>query len=128
MKIRLSQSKCGSTGALNLRHELLLHAFHFRSPAGRFVIKASEMEKAVRYVETQLMRERGPESPRLAPGCFHADYDFAVLESDHVGRARFIEEALVELGHTPVGNQSYVHFVELRQHLPFPCWKFEARG
>ena len=126
MKLRLSQSKSGSTDALNLRHELLLHAFHFRSPGRRFVIKASEMKEAVRNVETQLVLERRPERAGLAPGCFHADHDFAVLESDHVSRAGFIEEAAMKLRNSPIGNEDDVYFTGFRKHVLLPSSKLQT--
>lgn len=126
MKIRLSQSKSGSTEALNLRHELLLQTFHFRSAGGRLVIKASKMKEAVRNVETQLVLERGPERARLATGSFRADDDFAVLESNHVGGAGFIEEAAMKLRNSSIGNEDGGYFLEHGQLIRFPLPEFQT--
>src|SRR2546421_6815364 len=56
MKIRLSQSKCGSTvdRTLHLRDQCFLDAFHFRGARGRLVIVAAQVKKTVGDVETQL--------------------------------------------------------------------------
>jgi hypothetical protein len=115
MKIRLSQSKCGSTGRIQRSpdpgHELLLDAFHFGSAGRSFVIKAKQMKEAMRNVETQLEVHRGSKGTRLALRRFGTDHDLAVMKCDDVGRARFIKETLVELGHAPVGNEDNVYLV-----------------
>src|SRR5437762_12187837 len=56
IKIRLSQSKCGSTvdRAPHLRDERFLDAFHFRGEGGRLVIVAAQVKETVRDVRTQL--------------------------------------------------------------------------
>ena len=74
-----------------------------------FVIKATEMKEAMHEVETQLECHRGSEGARLALRRFGTDHDLAVLKGDDVGRARFVEEPLVQPGHAPVGNENNVY-------------------
>jgi len=115
MKIRLSQSKCGSTGrierSLDLGNELLLDAFHFGGTALGRIIEPMEMKETVDDVETQLEFHRRSEGARLAFRRFGTDHDLPVLKGDDVGGARFIEETLVQLGHATVGNEDDVYLV-----------------
>jgi len=132
MKIRLSQSKCGSTvdrarrRSIDLPDHTFLQALHFRGAGGRFVIIATQVKEAVRYVQTQLVLKRGPEGARLALRRFRADHDLAMLERDDIRRASLIEEAAMKLRHPSVGYQRDADFVELRQRISFPSWKFRA--
>ena len=131
MKLRLSQSKCGSTGRIdrsaNLRNELFLDAFHFRRAGGSFIIKPAEMKQAVRNVQTQLVLERCPKGPRLAPRRFHAEHHLAVLECDDISRSRFGEETLMQLAHPPIRNQDDAHVAQRREHFSFAPGQVEAR-
>src|SRR3989440_9597266 len=56
IKIRLSQSKCGSTvdRALHLRDERFLAAFHFRGAGGRLALLGPQVNQALPPVQTQL--------------------------------------------------------------------------
>ena len=149
MKIRLSQSKCGSTVDRALRRAMLstgahiayraaersihlprqafLKALHFGGAGGCLVIKTSEMKKPMRNVETQLVLERRAKRPRLAPRCFRADHNLAMLESDDVSGTGFVEKAPVQVGHATIGNKDDTNFSHLRKHFSFPSRKFETR-
>src|ERR1700704_6387326 len=70
MKIRLSQSKCGSTV-----DQVFLQALHFLSAGGRLVVVAAQVKEAMRDVETQLAFKRCAKYSRLSPRRFHADHD-----------------------------------------------------
>src|SRR4030081_1358866 len=56
MKIRLSQSKCGSTVDRALRRSIglpdhaFLQAFHFRGAGGRLIVVAAQVKEAMRDV------------------------------------------------------------------------------
>jgi hypothetical protein len=126
MKIRLTQSKSGSTGALNLRHELLLHAFHFRGAGSGFVVEPTQVKQTVGNVETQLVLERCAKRARLAPRCFHTDDDFAVLESDHVGGTGFIEKAAMKLSDPTIGHEDHVYSTDIRQRVLSPASKLQT--
>jgi hypothetical protein len=115
MKIRLSQSKCGSTGrierSLDLGNELLLDAFHFGGSNRSRIVEPMEMKEAVGDVETQFEFQGGSEGARLALRRLGTDHDLAVLKCDDIGRARFIKETLVQFGHATVGNEDNVYLV-----------------
>ena len=51
---------------------------------------------------------------RLPTRRFHADENFAVLESDHVGRAGDPHEATVQLAHPAIGNENDLDFFQTR--------------
>ena len=132
MKIRLSQSKCGSTGriqrSLDPGHELLLGAFHFGGASRGFVIKAKQVKEAMHDVEAQLEFHRGSEGARLALRRFDTDHDLAMLKRDDVRRTRFIKETLMQFGHAPVGNQDNVYLFESCKHAGFPSRQLQTFG
>jgi hypothetical protein len=123
MKIRLSQSNCGSTA-----DQVFLQALHFRGAGGGLIVIAAQVKEAMRDVETQLVFKRCAKRSRLSLRHFRADHDLAMLERDDVGWPSFIKEPLMKLRNPSVGHQSDNHFVELRQCFSFPSRKFEARG
>jgi len=105
---RSSVPRAGESG------DAFLSPFH-ASPRRRFVIvKAMEMEQTMNEIEAELMRERGPESSRLASGCFHADEDFAVVKSDNIGWAADSHKAAMELTHSAIGDEEDVNFLHTR--------------
>ena len=121
MKIRLTQSKSGSTGPIerspDLRNELFLQPLHLGGAWAGLVIVTSQVKEAVRDVETELVFQRCPESAGLAARHFRADHDLAVLKRNDIRGARFTEEAAMKLGHASIGNQNDADFLELRQHV-----------
>src|SRR5438067_1563099 len=104
MKIRLSQSKCGSTvdRALRLRDERFLDAFHFRGAGGRLVIVATQVKETVGDVETQLPVQRRTETASLTFRGLGADEYFSVLKRDDVGGTAFVEKPSMDRRHPPV--------------------------
>ena len=65
-------------------------------------------------VEAQFVAERGSVRLRLPTRRFHADENFAVLESDHVGRAGDPHEAAVKFAHPAIGYENDLDFVQAR--------------
>lgn len=132
MKIRLSQSKSGSTvdrarhRSIDFLNHPFLQAPHFRGAGGRFVIVATQVKEAMCDIQMQFVFKRCLEGARLALRRFRADHDFAMLERDDVCWASLIKEAAVKVCNPSVGYQSDAHFVEPREAAPFSRSKFQA--
>jgi hypothetical protein len=121
MKIRLSQSKCGSTV-----DQVFLQALHFLCARGRLVVVAAQVKEAMRDVETQLAFKRCAKHSRLSPRRFHADHDLAMLERDDVRGTALIKEATMKLCNPTVGHEGNAHFAQLRENVWLSRWKFQA--
>ena len=120
MKIRLSQSKSGSTvdraprRSIDLFDHPFLQALHFRGAGGRLVIVATQVKEAVCNVQMQLVLDRCPEGERLTPGSLRAHENLAMLERDDIGGTSLIKEAAVKVCNQPIGYQRDAHFAQLR--------------
>jgi hypothetical protein len=107
-------------------HHTFLQALHFRGAGGCLVIVATEVEEAMRDIQTQLVFKRCPEGARLASRRLGADHDLAMLKRDDVCWATLIKKAAVKVCNSSVGYQNDVHFVELREAALFSRSKFQA--
>src|ERR1043165_5717410 len=117
MKLRLSQSKCGSTviaGLAGAGHDHLLNALHFGCAGWGFIVESVKMKESMRNVEAQLVIKRGSKFPGLALRGLDADDDLAVLKRNHVRRARVVHEPPVNFGNPFVGNKRHFDFLEIR--------------
>ncbi len=84
-----------------------------------------QMEKPVHDIEADFTSERISESARVAARGLGAHENFAMLESDYIGRSGFAQKTTMQLRHPPIGNQNDVYLFELFQRGVSPR-DFEA--
>jgi len=123
MKLRLTQSKCGSRQGGD---ELFLQAFHLRGAGARLVVEPLKMEEPVNNVETQLVPDGGSEFSGLSFCGFGADHDLTVLEGDDVGRTGLVHEPAMQFRDPSVGDKDHVHLGRSFQLARFAAGNFQT--
>lgn len=120
MKIRLSQSKCGSTvdRTLHLSDELFLRPFHLGGALHGRIVEPVEVKKTVRDVETQFLIQGRAETTSLTFRGLGADEYLSVLEGNDVRRTALVQKSPMDRRYSLVGEQDDVYLGKPGEHAP----------
>lgn len=97
-----------------------MHPLHLAGVSPLSIIETVQVQKAMHDVQAQFVCERISEDASVMSRGFNTDKDFAMLEGQHIGRARLMEELPMQGRHSTIRDKPNENLAQPDQVCRFP--------